>query len=697
MIKTTYLSVTAVAISSVLSLPALANPDISSVDQTLDLETITVTATRTERRLMDSPLSSSVITSEEIALSPAASLADLLRDVPGVEIADAATAGMKRIRIRGESSRRVAILIDGQELTDHSTYGAPLLLDPAMVERIEVIRGTGSVLYGQKALGGVVNFITKKGGDEPIQASLSASYDSTTQGTQYNASAFGATSDFSYRLSWSDSEHDNRETPDGELDQTAFANDNIMAYGTYNVGDHTIGLSYDQYNLNSEIATGIANFELDMPQRDREKVAAFYHIENISTLLSKVKIDIYQQTIDRQFVQHMEMYKQPLRPPMTADMVIDTQINEQLDTSGFNGQFDFTLGEQHYLIAGLQYVKDDVDKNTANQTQMTMYVPGPRPPISSQRDEVNIEEASLTTKALYLQDEWQVTNDWLVTLGARHYWVDSELITSTRGLTSGNSDDNELVGSLATNYTLTDDQNVRALISQGYGYPTLLQMAMGATAAGSYINPNAELEAERSINYELGYRFRNGNIVVDATAFYTDANEYLTTISCSETELECINPKKDDIYINADKAASKGLELDAAIDFAQVNVYSSLTWSARETTMSDFTTDKTGLPSLYGRAGIKFFDESNIWGNYWVDAYLRAASDAQEQESATDEIKNYAGWGTVNLAFGSRFGKDDMMMLSFEALNITDKAYAPASETLLAAGRSVQAKFSIQF
>lgn len=702
MIKTNYLSIIAVAISTALSFPVVANPDEPSVDQTLDLETITVTATRTERRLMDSPLSSSVITSEEIEMSSAASLADLLRDVPGIEITDAATAGMKRIKIRGESSRRVAVLIDGQELTDHSTYGAPLLLDPAMVERIEVIRGTGSVLYGQKALGGVVNFITKKGGDELIQASLSTSYDSATKGTQYNASAFGSGGGFDYRLSWSDSDHDNRETPEGELNDTAFSNDSIMAYGAYNFGDQTIGLSYDQYNMSSEIATGIPNFDLDMPQRDREKFAAFYRIEKISNMLSKIQIDAYQQTIDRQFVQHMEMYKVPLRPPATADMVIDTQINEQLDTTGFNTQFDFTLGKRHYLIGGLQYIKDEVNKNTANQTQMTMYMPAmpPKPampPRVSNSNEINIEEASLTTQALYLQDEWQVTDDWLVTLGARHYWVDSELITSTRGLTAGTSDDSELVGSLATNYALTDDQSIRALISQGYGYPTLLQMAMGATAAGSYINPNPELEAERSINYELGYRFRDGNIVVDATLFYTNADEYLTTVACSNSKLECINPKKDDIYINADKATSKGLELDAAMDFAHINVYTSLTWSERETTMADFTTDKTGLANLYGRAGVKYFAESGTFGNYWFDAYLRAASDAQEQENASDDVIRSAGWGTVNLAFGSRFGQDDMMMLSFEALNITDKAYRSASEGLLAAGKSLQAKFSIQF
>ncbi|SFC56696.1 TonB-dependent receptor plug domain-containing protein [Pseudoalteromonas denitrificans] len=701
MIKSCHLSLTALAVFTAFTFPALADTAITtaltSKAQKIGLETITVTATRTERRIMDSPLSSTVITSEEIALNSAANLADLLRDVPGVEVADAATAGMKRIKIRGESSRRVAILIDGQELTDHSTYGAPLLLDPTMVERIEVIRGTGSVLYGQKALGGVINFITKKGGDTPLQANITTSYDSATKGKQYSASAYGAFGGFDYRLSWSDSKHDNREVPTGELDDTAFANDSIMAYTAYNFEDQTIGLTYDQYNMNSEIATGIPNFSLDMPQRDREKLATFYQIDHISEILKKIQIDGYQQTINRQFVQHMEVFDMQLRPPTTADMKVNTDIAEQLDTLGLNGQFDFTLNDSHYFIAGLQYTKDDVNKKTSNKNQMTLYMPEPKPVVIKVTEENHIEEASLTTKAIYFQDEWDINENWLVTLGARHYWVESDLVSSTRGLTSGKSNDNELVGSLATNYAITHDQNIRALISQGYGYPTLLQMAMGATAAGTYINPNPELEAEKSINYEIGYRFRDGNIVVDATAFYTDADKYLTTISCANEQYQCISPEKDDIYINADKAISKGVELDASIDFSQVNLYANATWSDRETTMNNFTTDKVGLPDVYGKIGIKFFGENDFLGHYWLDTYLRAASDAQEQDKNTNVVTHYAGWGTFNLAIGRNFGKDDTMMLTIECTNLADKPYTPASESLLAAGRSIHAKLSFEF
>ena len=89
-----------------------------------------------------------------------------LQDIPGVEITDNSLAGRKQIRIRGEASSRVLILIDGQEVTYQragDNYGVGLLIDESALERVEVVKGPYSVLYGSQAIGGIVNFITKKG------------------------------------------------------------------------------------------------------------------------------------------------------------------------------------------------------------------------------------------------------------------------------------------------------------------------------------------------------------------------------------------------------------------------------------------------------------------------------------------------------------------------------------------------------
>lgn len=140
---------------------------------------------------MNSPVSLSLINQDQLRNSTADGIADIIRDLPGISVSDSGQAGLKRIRIRGQESRRIAVLIDGQESTDHREVGVPLLIDPGMVDRIEVVRGPASVLYGAKALGGVVNIITKKGGDEPIRGHLSSSYSSATKGINYLASVFG--------------------------------------------------------------------------------------------------------------------------------------------------------------------------------------------------------------------------------------------------------------------------------------------------------------------------------------------------------------------------------------------------------------------------------------------------------------------------------------------------------------------------
>lgn len=129
-------------------------------------ETLVVTTNRSASNLWESPATIQVIDQQTLQNSTNASIADNLQDIPGVEITDNSLAGRKQIRIRGEASSRVLILIDGQEVTYQragDNYGVGLLIDESALERVEVVKGPYSVLYGSQAIGGIVNFITKKG------------------------------------------------------------------------------------------------------------------------------------------------------------------------------------------------------------------------------------------------------------------------------------------------------------------------------------------------------------------------------------------------------------------------------------------------------------------------------------------------------------------------------------------------------
>ncbi|WP_158089153.1 TonB-dependent receptor plug domain-containing protein [Cognaticolwellia mytili] len=658
-------------------------------------EYITVTATRTQRRFMESPVAISTVSAEDIQRSSADSVADALQDIPGIQIADAAIPGMKRITLRGESSLRVAILIDGQEITDHSTYGAPLLLDTSVVERIEVIRGTSSVLYGGKALGGVVNIITKKGGTEAIQASTSFGYNSATNGQQLAATVYGNIAGYDYRIALSDNDHEDRDTPDGKTDSTSFTNNSQMFYLAKEFDDHTLGFTYDKFNLDSEIATGMPNFTLDMPQRDRKKLSAFYQYENDGDILKKIKIDAYKQRIDRNFVQHIEN-SIPLPPPKAMKVIVDTDIQEQLDTLGVNTQVDLELTDNHYTIFGLQFTQDDLNKATDSQVQRIISIPSV-PDILAKEQKFSVEDATLKTKAIYLQDEWRVAEPLIVTAGLRHYWVDANLnATSKEGLSPTKNENTKLIGSLAANYMLDQNSNLRVAYSQGYHYPTLLQIATGATAAGNYINPNADLKPETSDNIELGYRLSASDWRLDSTLFYTDASNYITSRDCNTTSLACIN-EEDKIFINADKAETIGLELSVDYQLTeQVMPYINMTWLSREETYDSFITKDTGTPSLYGKVGVKLNGESELFTSYYMDAYIRAASSADiAYVDAPSEI--FQSWQTLNLAFGAVLDDQEQYQVNVELSNILDEKYTPATQSLLAPGRAVMVKFSADF
>lgn len=153
----------------------------------LNLGSITLIGTGLPTEVMENPASIAVIEGGDLKKTAPVSVAGLLRDVPGVQISE---EGIERVAIRGETSRRVAIMIDGQKLTDHTNYGQPVMVDPTQIERIEVLRGSSSVVSGSRAIGGVINIVTKKGGDKAFSLTTTAGYMSATEGYRTSISRY---------------------------------------------------------------------------------------------------------------------------------------------------------------------------------------------------------------------------------------------------------------------------------------------------------------------------------------------------------------------------------------------------------------------------------------------------------------------------------------------------------------------------
>jgi len=349
----------------------------------------------------------------------------------------------------------------------------------------------------------------------------------------------------------------------------------------------------------------------------------------------------------------------------------------------------------HQIIAGVQYLNDDIDQNRHVDTFSWV------PPIAATGIEVIRDKASIETWAWFAQDQWQVSDRLALTAGLRQYFVEGDLEYSDRdSLASGSlNDDDELIGSLGLVWEQSDNIRLRAAISEGYVYPSLLQLATGAYAGSSFVNPDPDLKPETSVNYEMGIRMQQGGLVLDATAFYTESENYIHHQPCA-AEDNCPG-SRDRIYLNIGESQAHGIEVYLAYANGPwgLQPYANLTWMQRRNDFEEFSTWDTGIPALSGRAGLRWEGVLMSMPPLWADFYLRgeSGSDVEEPGSVRDVLEEKDSWVTANIATGMDFGREGQYQLALEFVNLTDKSYIASTENLYGVERSVALKFTVDW
>lgn len=698
-----------------ISVPALCQT--AAAQSAIELDPVVVTSTRRDTPLREAPASISLITREEIERRGGSSIAELLRDVPGVQIDESSIPGLKRIRIRGEDARRTLVLIDGQETTDHTTYGPPMLIDPALIDHIEVVRGPQSVLYGSRAIGGVVNIITKKPVDRPLGVELGAGYDSSTRGYQANGLASGTVGNFNYRLFSGRTEDYTRVTPSGRLPNAYYETASFDARIGYNDGKHNAWIGYDRFDLSSRSSTPpgtvdgttFTKFQLDMPQRDREKISLFYEGKDLLPGLSRLHFDAYHQTIDRKFTQDVafKAVQDPGPPPIALSRDFRHEDGDTLTTNGLNLQADLTHFANNVLVVGLQYLKDNLDRG-ATRVGPSIVTRGP---IQISRTDWDVywgQEASIASTSLYAQNTWKFAPGWELVGGLRQIWattsLDKSVVIGTPDvdLFRLNSRDNQkLIGSASLLWTPIAPLTLRVGWGQGYILPTLLQLHTGTLfGSGSTVRPNPNIVPETSNSYEFGARWNDGTFRFDGVLFYSEAENYITTTSCGAVSGVICDNVQEITYTNINAAKSWGGEATAGYRFASdYEVYGVVTAIRREFEYSTFTTLKSGVPLWSGRAGLRYETHSGSGVNWWWDAYMRGATSTEREEpgrgGGATTITAISGWATVNFEFGATWKPQVPTVftehrLSVALTNIADHSYRASLEELEQAGRAVR-------
>ncbi len=636
---------------------AIVAPSMAQ-DEVRSLETVTVIGTGLPTEVMHNPASITVISAEAIEQTAPVSIATLLREVPGVQISE---EGIERIAIRGETSRRVAIFIDGQKLTDHTNYGQPVLVDPTTIERIEVVRGSSSVVSGSAAIGGVINIITKRGANKPFSLSTTAGYLSATHGHRLSATAAGTVEAGSgaldYTLNLGRMKQGDRRTPDGRLTPSDVQDQNVSGHLGYKLGKHYFGVKAQAYDLAANVyVVNQPNFLISLPHRDLRKLSAFYEGTDLTPWLTKFSMSVYKQTIDRDFRNDITTIAGPLRVHVKSDS-LDKQA-----TSGANLRAEMKFSAGSRTVAGIEWEDDALDSDKVTNTTRTP------PGITSTA--LRYDEARTRTLSVFGQHEISLNDELTAIVGARWYRVRSRHdVSSANGVANPTSKaaDSLALGSAGLVWAPSQQLAVRANISQGYIYPTLGQLFLTATGGGTTLVGNPDLKPEVSTTYELGARYASGGTVLDATLFHARAKDYIATVASGNLGT----------YQNVDAARSSGLEVYAEHSLRSWGLTPYVSFAAMRRQLrygNGYHTYDGGAPGFAGKIGLR---KDWSWGRAAgsVDVFVRGETKVRMRSDAGVETDSAGGYATLNLRAYTELG--DGFSLVAELNNLTNRRYTP--------------------
>lgn len=486
---------------------------------------ITVTANRIESRLDETASSVTVITREELDKLNKTTVLEALEVLPGLStFQNGPTGSAASILIRGANSEHTKVLLDGIELNEPMSPSRSCNLAHILIEdvnRIEVIRGPQSTLYGTDALGGVVNIITRQEKGAPKFTLLS-------QGGTYNtgamsASVSGSTAKFSYSLggaflysegfSAASSDNTGNEEKDGYQNSTGSAQ---LGFSLRKNLD--LSISIRAYKTRSEIDSfGSANF--DDPN----------NVENNRSLIIKAGLrglylqNRWESRLDLVYTDFNRSYDNPIDEwhPWEADNSEYKSMSQKLAW-----QNNFFLSNAHTVTAGLEYQQEQGESAYHSESLW-----GPFDSIFSLRKAHNT--------GIYIQDRLQAAKSFFATLGGRFDWHSR----------SGSSFTFRLAPSYWINQTNT---RIKATLGTGFKAPSLYQLFAPKSTWGPV--GNDKLAAERSIGWDLGIEqnLLSHKLLLSITYF---SNSFKNLIDFDYSQG----------FINIGKATTDGMEISITL------------------------------------------------------------------------------------------------------------------------------------
>ncbi len=713
------------------------NPTSYSIDE------IVVSSSRFEEKKSDVPNQITVLTSKQIENINPNNNGTLLEQSGQVFVQHSQYGGSSPT-LRGFEANKILIVVDGVRMNNAIFRGGHLqnviTLDPSSLDRMELIFGPGSVMYGSDAFGGVIHLYTKKpqlsSGDKSlIKAGVWGRYTSVDEGMAGHVDFNFGTNKFASLTSVSYSDF-------GDLRQGNIRNPMYGDWGKRNyyamwtgTGDSMVknddpnvqvGTGYKQYDvlekilfIQNEQVSHLLNFQFsttsDVPRYDRlTEVSGNGNLSNgdwyygpqkrmLGSYNLELKTDKGFYNQGNIILAYQDVEESRHQRKFNNEKL--TNRNEHVTVLSLNADFEKRINT-HELRYGLEAVMNTVE-STADFVKL---ISGDVGTADTRYPDGGSETRSI---AAYLTHSWEIGKKIIFNQGLRftnNYLHSAFNDTSffKFPFTDITQSSNALTGNIGLVFKPCEGWNISLLFSNGFRTPNVDNIAkVFESVGGALIVPNADLVPEQIYNTEItiGKSF-NKTVHLEATAWYAMYKNALTTASYTFNGEDSImyDGELSEVKstINAGEAfvygATGGLSADVTKNFI---VYSTLTYTYGriKTDTVDYPLDH--IPPMFGKTGMqlnlkKFSGEAFAMYN---GAKAKKDYNLQGEDNqlySLDPVNGYnPAWITVNARVGYQVNKILQLQVSVE--NILDQNYRYFASGLSAPGRNLIATLRARF
>ncbi|WP_206064563.1 TonB-dependent receptor [Neptunomonas sp. XY-337] len=631
------------------------------------METITVTASGHEADVTNTPHAVTIIDRSAIERSSADNLGDLLRGEPGLAVAADGAWGMNPV-IRGLKKEQVVIMVDGIRLNSAQPYGAiASLVDLNQVERVEVVKGPASVLYGSGAIGGVINIVTQQADftEQPeAHGNIRVGGSSADNGIRTAAGLAISNADHALNLNLSALDVDDYSTPAGDTENSGYQQKSVAAkYRTRLSEVSTLSLNL-QHQVDDDVwypgsakphrAHGTQTIRSPQTKRSLYEVAFETALAGESN--PQLRINLYQQDIDRTIAAFSDKLQRD---------VVRTDVS--FSTVGSSLKLDMAPTENHLLTLGA-----DLWKMTGDPDR---YMDTNPPHFNNNLRNDPFDKGRITSAGIYLQDEVML-DKWKIKAGVRYDRITGKA-DAAAGLppqTPLTQTNNTFSWSLGTVYNHTSALNPYVNLARAYRAPDMRERFESSPRGDGFLHQgNPLLDPEESTTLEVGIKGSLERTRYTLAAYHSRINDYIIGRVTGAKHVKTGLPIK--VTENLAEVTLTGIEATLDHDLGNdLLAFANFSYLRGENKYDN--EPLAGIPPAELSLGLRS-DPSHGW-NWNIAARIVAEQDRVGTQLTNGTEDTTSDFTTVDLGLGYRFAPTQggyKNSISLAVNNLLDEEY----------------------